>query len=882
MPADKFNESGYWESRPIYELNEKILSSGGGGWADWQEFNPNWFRSAAMDRYRERGVACVEAEFGNSNLFVIKDPRFCLLMPFWRSVFESMDIEPVVIHTLRNPIEVARSLEHRNKFLTSKGVLLWLRYTLEGERGSRGLRRFFTSYDDLMEDHVGFIERSQEALGLFWPRNSDKTRRELGAFLTDGLRHHREHAKALRSLHYAAKWVETAYDVLRDFAARGEDEDGRTALDAVHAEFTAASHGLGSIAKDNDERFAQLAQMQEEREALQARQIEQEQHRIALEQERDGLLEQAKAMEEVIAQSSDRSVASSAEAKAATALQRSEAALKEKAAIEEQHREALEEREALRAKARSLESEIVQLRQRSDELKAAQAEVEAKAVAAQERADAIQRAKTALEGRHLATQKERDALRQMQAELEKERDTALADGKAAREETETLRRDLQLLRGAYVSQAEVEAKAVAAQERADAIQRAKTALEGRHLATQKERDALRQMQAELEKERDTALADGKAAREETETLRRDLQLLRGAYVSQEVQYTETYTERNAINAALAEREASLTSLEREFNDTNDVLEMRTRELADVMRFLADVERSATDSQIRATQTEKLAKQWESRSAELVEELAQARATTDAQLAELRDSLAQTESALRQRQLETEQAADALLDAKKQAQNEREEYAGAQSRLERDLAEAHGKLEELKNIRAELEESVNARFNEIAQITEQLATRENDLAQITERLATQEDDLARMHGALADQEKMLADMDRQKRLLRATAAASQAELERREAEAAASHVASLNLYQHFTSALQAMLANAVLPFASLTRKRTEARQRGILAEYAAFDADWYVAAHPDLVDMTMDPALHYIRHGLAEGRAPNAAMEAVRIAAVQAE
>jgi len=117
MGADEYNESGYWESRPIYELNEKILSSGGGGWAEWMEFNPNWFRSSAMDRFRERAVACIEAEFGKSNLFVIKDPRLSLLMPFWRSVFESMDIEPVVIHTLRNPIEVAQSLERRNEFL---------------------------------------------------------------------------------------------------------------------------------------------------------------------------------------------------------------------------------------------------------------------------------------------------------------------------------------------------------------------------------------------------------------------------------------------------------------------------------------------------------------------------------------------------------------------------------------------------------------------------------------------------------------------------------------------------------------------------------------------------------------------------------------------
>ncbi|MEC7932762.1 MAG: hypothetical protein VX218_10810, partial [Pseudomonadota bacterium] len=193
--ADQWNSAGYWESKPIKDLNEEMLVSGGGEWSEWQEFNPGWFKSSAVQRFRDRAIELVGSEFGDSPLFVFKDPRLSILMPFWRSVLEELGIEPVAIHPLRNPVEVARSLERRNNFLISKGVLLWLRYTLDGERGTRGLRRLFTSYDELLEDPVGLIQRTQDSLDVYWPRNSAKARREITQFLSNDMRHHRDGAR---------------------------------------------------------------------------------------------------------------------------------------------------------------------------------------------------------------------------------------------------------------------------------------------------------------------------------------------------------------------------------------------------------------------------------------------------------------------------------------------------------------------------------------------------------------------------------------------------------------------------------------------------------------------------------------------------------------
>ena len=42
----------------------------------------------------------------------------------------------------------------------------------------------------------------------------------------------------------------------------------------------------------------------------------------------------------------------------------------------------------------------------------------------------------------------------------------------------------------------------------------------------------------------------------------------------------------------------------------------------------------------------------------------------------------------------------------------------------------------------------------------------------------------------------------------------------------------------------------------------------LAKSARFDADWYLGNYPDLLRLGVNPVLHYLRHGAAEGRAPS--------------
>lgn len=253
MPATEANQSGYWESSPISKLNNDILISTGNDWRDWDGINPAVFHTSTYNQFLEQACQLISTEYGNSRLFALKDPRLCLLMPFWRQVFEEMEIQPVVIHTLRNPIEVTSSLQKRDKLSTPHSLFLWLRHILDAEQGSRGLTRFFTSYDDLLCTSEQFIQRSQEVLNLNWPRNTAQVQAEIDNFLSIKHRNHTQQNDQPLPQKYAAPWSQMAYDIMLNWVEQGENIADHNALDQLHQK-------LGTSAKPFSLAITELSQ----------------------------------------------------------------------------------------------------------------------------------------------------------------------------------------------------------------------------------------------------------------------------------------------------------------------------------------------------------------------------------------------------------------------------------------------------------------------------------------------------------------------------------------------------------------------------------------------------------------------------------------------
>ena len=935
IEADQWNAAGYWESKPIKDLNEEMLVSGGGEWSEWLEFNPDWFKSSAVQRFRDRAIELVGSEFTDSPLFIFKDPRLSILMPFWRSIFDELGIDQVAIHPLRNPVEVARSLERRNNFLMSKGVLLWLRYTLDGERGTRGLRRIFTTFDDLLEDPAGLIGRTQDDLGLVWPRNSIKARREIAQFLSADMRHHRDGARVLRSLSYGSDWVFRTYETLMGFAADGENADGRAALDEVRAQFVAASHAFGTIAKDNEDRHAKIAQLQQDREKAGARQAELESSAAAAQAELDTLRAGKVELERNLSSTQER----------LAALQTGQET------AERQLAEARKERDGLRERARSLEQHVAGSRKQAEELKLAQAEVEARAVRAQEQAEAIQRAKEALEARHLATQKERDTLREMRAKLEGDLSNAFAAVKDAQQQADAARQK-QEESAAAIEEAqrradEAEREAATRQEESaqalsDALRKLGDAEQASsdHQVKAAQTEALarqweeraEQLSGQLAQERSThqeelkrlqddlAQTDSALRQRQLETEQAAEALLNARNEWHEQQGADAKA-RAELEQSLAQAQSRLRDLERakaaaeealkarfsEIATLTEQFALREMELAQARQSLLAANQSLADrdAQLRAADEHHQADR--ERHSAALERANRSITTLEQNLRERTAETIQLQGAVNHRELELAQTRQ-MLDDVRQRQDDAEaslaERNGAIERLRADLDEqtrmrdkeqerlrqVQAQVDDLQQALADQERASTQRLDAVLQnqrdIEADLAQRDVALrehrqrledARVQEGARTEELDRLRtemaQHAAESDRlrkahtdavkavEADLQDMTRKREILRATALASQQ--------------SNIDLYNRLLSSLETMLAQAVLPFPKLTRKKTEQQQRRLIIDHAGFDADWYVSAYPDVAVSPLDPALHFIRHGLAEGRSPNAKMAALR-------
>jgi glycosyltransferase involved in cell wall biosynthesis len=146
------NEAGFWESAKLAAIHDEILSSAGSSWDDWRAFDQNWYASSQAPIFKARVLELLQKDFASSRLFVVKDPRICRLWPFWRDVLEELGAKPAVAIPIRNPVEVAASLERRNGLAPARGYLLWLRHVIDAEQATRGLPRAIVTYSALLDD----------------------------------------------------------------------------------------------------------------------------------------------------------------------------------------------------------------------------------------------------------------------------------------------------------------------------------------------------------------------------------------------------------------------------------------------------------------------------------------------------------------------------------------------------------------------------------------------------------------------------------------------------------------------------------------------------------------------------------------------------------
>ena len=222
-PSAGDNDRGFWESWSIFAAHDRLLKALGSDWDDPFPLSEHWTESSAAREAQEAVEDIIDRDFPKSRLFVVKDPRLARLLPLWLKPLADRDIEPIVVIPFRNPLEVAQSLAKRNKLPIVKSLSAYVRSNLEVELASRGRKRLFIDYGDLLSNWRAFAKRLGNVVGPAIRAPSTKTIADIEGFLTADLYRQRATRDDLVSEPQSSATAIEIYDRLKEAAKTGND-----------------------------------------------------------------------------------------------------------------------------------------------------------------------------------------------------------------------------------------------------------------------------------------------------------------------------------------------------------------------------------------------------------------------------------------------------------------------------------------------------------------------------------------------------------------------------------------------------------------------------------------------------------------------------------
>ncbi len=149
------NPRGHFEHGEIHMACLRRLEAAGGDWKSTPTYAPN----GAVDAFR-REIAAVLETLEPQRPWFIKEPRLCLLI---RELLPLLT-RPLFIHVVRDPREVAASLQRRDAMSADQALALWETYTRQAFAGSAGWSRILVDYNALVNDPVAATNRFFDAL----------------------------------------------------------------------------------------------------------------------------------------------------------------------------------------------------------------------------------------------------------------------------------------------------------------------------------------------------------------------------------------------------------------------------------------------------------------------------------------------------------------------------------------------------------------------------------------------------------------------------------------------------------------------------------------------------------------------------------------------
>ncbi|MGS2778879.1 sulfotransferase domain-containing protein [Robertmurraya sp. GLU-23] len=206
------NPLGFWENTQITSINDEILQSFYSSWDQLLPLTEGMWGIAGIEKYKNKATDILSNLLGNNESLLIKDPRTSVTLPLWLRIFEEKELNDHYLISIRNPIDVFYSLQKRDKISLEKALYLWTLYNLHILYWTKGKRRIFISYDNLLEktsdtiDKIsGFLNISQKKLQKY---------SEVYSFLKPNLRHSKSNLETLNQIQCISDVTKKLYSIL--------------------------------------------------------------------------------------------------------------------------------------------------------------------------------------------------------------------------------------------------------------------------------------------------------------------------------------------------------------------------------------------------------------------------------------------------------------------------------------------------------------------------------------------------------------------------------------------------------------------------------------------------------------------------------------------
>ena len=172
LPANSANPKGFWERTDVMNVNNALLQFQNCRWDNvsrWDNSRASFAPPEAMQY-----VSRIITEMNEHAPWVLKDPRLCVTLPCWRPLLKT----PVAVITSRDPREIARSLQQRDKLSPARMLALWEYYAVGMVKNAALLPRLFVRHDEIVTDPVATTQRvhaelSKTVSGLTLPSEKE-------------------------------------------------------------------------------------------------------------------------------------------------------------------------------------------------------------------------------------------------------------------------------------------------------------------------------------------------------------------------------------------------------------------------------------------------------------------------------------------------------------------------------------------------------------------------------------------------------------------------------------------------------------------------------------------------------------------------------------